>query len=365
MKWLGFREVAVKSLHVDAVDTKRRQALQHVKDLAEDIRGHGGEPIHAPTVREGSKALLCGRDRFAATLLNGAKKLWVHMVECDDQEAKELELAENIYRRADNRAELIASLVKLREQHLRAQDDAKRAAGEKVSNRTQDSPIARARKEVAKAAGISPRTVEDHQRRANETPGFPGAQIAQLGELTDDALPKDFRSFGLETTQVQRAQVATAREHLADMEGDVRHLMRTLADLETLGYVAPAHVQAIRTAAQTLGHAVREAVPAGLCWYCKARPELKENCAGCGGTGFVGRHAGDHVPAELKRTDVVHVAVNGELVPLAAHASGAPVARPAKNGKPLKVDVVGEDGVVNELTLERDGLPGADEEVPF
>lgn len=372
MKWLGFREVAVKSLRVDAVEVKRRQVQQHVKDLAEDIREHGGEPIHAPTVREGTKELLCGRDRFAASVLNGVKKLWVHVVDCTDAEAKELELAENIYRRADNRAELIASLVKLREQHLRAADDARRAAGETVSAAPQDSPRARARKEVAKAAGITTSTVRSHEAHASEPVEVTQAQMSQGREITGSEtasieLPAGFQAFGLEVSHEMRDRIDSTLVHLRDSEGDAKHVLRGLAEMEKLGgyTISAAHIQAIRERATALGHAIREAMPAGLCWYCKALPQLVANCNGCGGTGVVGRHAGDHVPEELKRIDVVHVAVNGEMVPLAAVAAGAPVAKAKKPGKAIKVDVVDETGVSHELTLEPDGLPAADEEVPF
>lgn len=370
MKWLGFRQVATKTPRIDVVDIKRRQAMQHVKDLAADIKAHGGEPIHAPTMRQGSGALLCGRDRFAATLLNGTKKLWVHVVECDDDEAKALELAENIYRRADNRAELIAQLVALKTQHLRAEDDAKRAAGEAVSEAPQHSPKARARREVAKAAGVSPAAVRKAEARAakpakeatNDAPE--GGTVSQAQDLEAAPLPPGFETYGVELSAELRGRIEETIAFCKDMERDARHVLRCLTDMERPGTytIAPAHIQQIRERAQALGHAVRAAMPAALCPYCKAQAAPMVNCNACGSTGVVGKHAGDHVPRELLATDVVMVAVNGQIVPL-ADSSAAPAAKPKKKGgKPIHVEVVDEVGAApRELTIDRTAAEESEE----
>src|SRR6185295_13430223 len=124
MRWVGYEQIRIASIHVDAANIRKRTKAAHVAELAGDIRARGEEPIHAPTVRGSDRRLLCGRDRIAALMVLKVKKIWCHVVDCTDAEARELELAENIYRRADNRAELIAELVNLKEQQLRA--DAKR-----------------------------------------------------------------------------------------------------------------------------------------------------------------------------------------------------------------------------------------------
>lgn len=374
MKWLGFRQVAVKSIRVDAVDIKRRMKLPHVAELADDIRQRGGEPIHAPTVRAGSNELLCGRDRFAASIDNKAKKLWVHLVECDDQEAKELELAENIYRRADNRAELIAQLVRLKEQHLRAEDEAKRAAGEKVSAASQDSPKARARREVAKAAGVSQATVKSHEKHARKSAEKAENDTGEVGEVTHPAapvepsapeLPAGFQAYGLEVGRELADGICAAHAWLSTIEGDARRIVGEITKLGQAGRpVAHAHLQAMRQQAQTLGHAIREAIPVGLCPYCKAQPALVTDCNGCGATGVVGRHTGDHVPRELLGTAPVTVAVNGHIVPLAdAAAALKELPKPKKKGgKPIHVEVIDEVGAApRELTIDRTAAEESEE----
>jgi hypothetical protein len=70
----------------------------------------------------------------------------------------------------------------------------------------------------------------------------------------------------------------------------------------------------------------------------------------------VGRHAGDHVPRELLGSEVVMVAVDGQIVPLAA-------AKPAKkNGKAIHVEVIDEVGAApRELTLDRTAAEESEE----
>jgi ParB-like chromosome segregation protein Spo0J len=372
VKWLGFKQLAVKSIVVDAVDIKRRKVKTHVLDLAKDIAEHGGEPIHAPTIRDDNMTLLCGRDRFAATLVNGAKRLWVHVVHCNDDEAKALELAENIYRRADNRAELIAQLVRLKEQHIRAEDDGKRAAGEAVSDAPQNSPKARARKEVARAAGVSTAAVRQAEARAaksakeaeltlrggvtvSQAPAASGETEKEEEAQPEAELPAGFQAYGVAVPPEERDAIAETVTWLKSLELSARQVVAAMTDAEKHHQfaIAPAHIQGIRERAQQLGHALREAIPAGLCPYCKDQAKLMDACAGCGGVGVVGRNAGDHVPRELLATDPVMVAVNGQIVPLAE--AGAPAKPKAKkNDKAIHVEVIDEVGAApRELTLDR------------
>jgi hypothetical protein len=368
VNWLGYKQVTVKSIVVDAVDIRRRVAMQHVADLAESIRENGGEAIHAPTIRAGSSAILCGRDRVAASIVNKTKKIWVHVVECGDDEAKSLELSENIYRRPidkESRAQMVTALVKLKEQQIRAIDEAKRQAGEEISDAPQNSPKARARKEVARAAGISPAAVKKHEQRAMTEPGTVSpAQTAQPSEIT---LPEGFETFGLTVPWNDADAIVNTAEWLADFETATRKILRDLTEIEKLGVyaISAAHIQVIRERAQLLGHAVRDAMPAGLCFYCKGQLELVEACAGCGGTGVGGRHGGDSAPADLKRTDLVFVSRNGDVVPLNGdvvplNGDAPPAAKKGKRGsKQIHVEVVDEVGAApRELTLEPDADVG-------
>ena len=369
MKWLGYKQVSAKSIRVDMVDIKRRMTLQHVKDLAADISAAGEQPIHAPTIRT-TDDILCGRDRYAAMLLNKTKKLWVHVAECSDAEARQLELRENIYRRPTEkteRAKQLAELVQLAQQRYAVEDEAKREAGEVVSEAPQDSPKARARRDVARAAGVSTETVKKaEQRAANsakeaELTHGGGGTVSPAPAIVPTELPAGFQAYGLDVPESERGVVVETIEWLKGLEADARKVVAAMTGAEKHRHwaMSPVHAQAIKERAQALGQALRDAMPAGLCPYCKDRPELMDACNGCGGVGIVGRHAGDHVPHELLAADPVMVAVDGQIVPLAGWKPAK--AKAKKNGKPIHVEVVDEDGAARDLTLERDAAEESEE----
>ena len=365
MRWLGYKQVSFKSIRVDMPDIKRRMKTDHVKDLAENIKMHGSEPIQAPTVRAKTSDLLCGRDRYSASLLNEAKKLWVHVVECDDREAKELELSENIYRRADNRAELIAQLVKLKEQHYKAEQEQAIARGEKVSAAPSNSPIAKARKEVAKAANVSTATVVSHEKHvarksakdAEIGNGEPGEVTRVQGDETEQEgaivyeLPEGFNTFGLIVSQDEIREIENITLVLGDWDKANRRTLGHLTDIEKAGgaALAPTHAQKIRERLQAAGHAIRDAIPASLCYFCKSLDALKAACPACGGTGVVGMHGGDNVPPELKLGEPkARVAVNGKFMMVGA-ADNAAVGAEAKPAKQKSIKVTQVDGSVADL----------------
>lgn len=352
MRWLGYREVAVKSIHCDVVDIRRRMKEPHVAALAKDIAAAGEQPIHAPTVREdGQHTLLCGRDRLAASMLNKAKKLWVHIAECTDQEAKQLELRENIYRRpVDNRAEQLAQLVELQKQQIRASEaetigDSVHDSDAASKSRKSDKQVtAAARKEVARAAGVSTAAVKKAEQRAAskevEKEEQPSAEIE---------LPEGFNDFELDLPAEAKAAIGRTALWLNGRDWELRNILSELTDAaKTDGYaLAAVHVQKIREAVQTAGHAVRAAIPASLCFFCKAQPALTPNCNACGGMGVVGRHGGDNVPPELKRIGAdTRVAVDGKIVPIGGAANAAEASKPSKPRKRLRV----EDENGNDIT---------------
>jgi hypothetical protein len=53
MKWLGYRQIALKSIVVDAPDIRLRMKQPHVIELAANIQKHGEEPANAPSIRGG------------------------------------------------------------------------------------------------------------------------------------------------------------------------------------------------------------------------------------------------------------------------------------------------------------------------
>ena len=369
MNWASpeYKRVRITSIRCDVADIRRRMKEPHVKELAADIKARGESPIHAPAIRADSNGLLAGRDRMAALMVNKAKSIWVHRAECTDQEARALELAENIYRRADNRSELLAELQRITEQRISAEQDDARARGEAVPAGNTNSPAAQARREVARAAGVRPASVKRAEirvtQRAASVTVSPMPDSASEPEEEANAggaieLPPKFQTFGLDVPFASRAAIATAVNELGDWANDFNALLRRLTEIEKQGgyAVAPAHLQRIRERFEQAGHAVRDAVPTSLCFYCKAQPASTPTCPACGQTGVVGRHGGDNVPPELKQGGAAaRVAVNGKFV-LVGGAANAVAA--SATSKPVKTIRVVMDGV--EIPL-----PDGDDELAF
>jgi len=345
MRWLGYKRLSVKSIVLDVPDIRKRMKAPHVAELAKDEEDSGKEYIHAPTIRGEDRRLICGRDRMAGALLNKRKSIWFHVVDCTDKEAAELEEKENIYRRHSEgeRAASLARLVALQEQKLRSERDA--SIGDNVADagtaskppKSDKTIKIEARRAVARAAGITPKSVKQAEARA-------AAAETQLAEpeLTEEEanaggkieLPPKFNTFDLDLPLASRSVISETAVWLGDWAQTINGMLRELTELDKQGTyaVAPAHIQKIRDAFQGAGHAVREAIPASLCFYCKAQPAATPNCSACGGTGVVGRHGGDNVPPEAKLVgDKARCAVGGKWVLVGAAANAAEATSPRRS----------------------------------
>jgi hypothetical protein len=370
MKWQGYKQIALKSIIVDAPDIRKRMKAPHVVELANDIRAAGEQPIHAPTIFAPSNALLCGRDRFAALMILKAKRIWVHVADCSPGEADELELRENIYRRpVENRAELLAQLVALKEQEIRAREGGER--GNTVTPSAQ-SVKAQARKEVARAAGVKPAAVKRAEQRAAAKDSAPGGHGPQGEPASAPApvacetpagggnlppkLPDGFDDLGLGMDQGEIERVNAATGLVAGWEKATTAILTQLT--RQGGPLAAGHIQRIRTAGQALGHAIRDAAPVKRCLYCKGHAALVANCFACGQTGFMGRNDDGNAPAELRAAGKdARVAVNGAFVPYDGALDALKRAPAPKAAKPGAKRVSVQDEAGRDLTfVPDDGL---------
>lgn len=377
MNWLGYRQVRIASIHVEAADIKKRTKAAHVAELAGDIRARGEEPIHAPTIRAKDRKLLCGRDRVAALLCLKVKKIWCHVVECDDKEAKELELAENIYRRADNRSELIAQLVSLKEQQIAAQ----RAAAEPgtVSQAPYAQPRAIARKAVAKAAGISPAAVRKAEQRAAKNdsgagPGRAGTETPSEArrESAASSSPEDMTGSGgaagaTQEEDVQpltldllglgvdddgaRAVMDLAVGEQAAIDDADKHLRLAQSALSRFSLAVVQ--QELKEQVRRVASMVRAARPEAICPWCKGLPQIAK-CEPCHTLGWVTAEKRERAPKELREGPPM-VAIDGVFYPYADVRDGK---LPAKNGKAAKpekrIKTVLGDGAGNEIEFVPD-----------
>lgn len=378
MKFTGYKHVQLSSLRFDIPDVKKRSKAAHVAELAASIRESGDDLIHAPTVRAESRELVCGRDRIAALIMLKAKKLWVHLVDCTDAEARMLERAENAYRRPiENRDQLIAEMVALASAQIVAESAVAAREGGTVSPPSKHAVTATARKQVARAAGIKPASVKKAQQRAArkasgggpsaaaETPSTarrepmassPGGYdmatsgAAAGGASGEDVQPPTLDLLGCDDASGEAvAKFARGDQEAIDRADQLlRQAQGELRKLTTCTAFQQLHQQVHRVASM-----VRAARPEFICPWCKGLPKTTvAACEPCAGLGYVSHEIAGRSPPELRNADAPIVMIDGKAFPYADVRDGK--GKPGKNGKPVKasktLSVVTTDG--NEADLE-------------
>jgi ParB-like chromosome segregation protein Spo0J len=353
MKWCGTKRVALKSIILPGNFSATR-AAPRITELATSIREHG--TIAPPVVEAKTNRLIAGHDRVAALLALKETHVDCRVVEGTPREIRRMQIAENLHRRGDDAKALIAEYARAEEAAIIEEHCVEVATGVVTAQRVKQEANA----VVAEAKGIKPKSVRQAKRRARVKEE---QQVAAPEPVVPEAspevpLPEGFAAYGIDIPAADREVIAETLAWLKDLESLARRTVAAMTDAEKHRQfsIAPSHVQGIRERAAALGHALREAMPAGLCPYCKFRPALVSNCAGCGGVGVAGRHAGDHVPRELLGAEVVMVAVDGKIVPLTAAKTAK------KNGKAILVEVIDAVGAApRELTLDRTAAEESEE----
>lgn len=348
MKWLGYREVAVKSITLDAADIRRRMKSPDVAMLAEGATEMGDDYIHPPTIRAADKLLICGRNRIAGAVLRKARKIWVHLCECTDEEAALLEKIENAHRRQDDRTALIAAIAKEREAYRRGtQPDASTQEIRTLANRDAAAltGVSIARVKNAKAAVAA-------EQRAAEAPAVADGDTAFAPGDTDqraEPAPPCLDLLGVDDSNT-RFVCGIAKDFQKAVDEADKHLRLALAALKPLE--SQPMGQRLRPQIERVGSLVRSERPAAICPWCKGLPiaTTGARCAGCGGEFFVSAEKLERAPQELREQPLV--AIDGKFYPYVDVAAGK---LPPKNGhaKPTKrITAVDEAG--NEIPLDAD-----------
>jgi len=108
----GSKRLPISKLKLPG-DIKQRQASKHVQDLAKSMDITGGAPLNPPTVDKETFRVVTGCDRIAALLSLGAKSVTVELVSGDAIDLARATIAENLYRRQEDRDQLTRDLVDL------------------------------------------------------------------------------------------------------------------------------------------------------------------------------------------------------------------------------------------------------------
>jgi len=351
MNWKGYKKVAFTSVKTDQADIRARSKQPHVSDLAANIREHGDEPIHAPTVRVPGNVLLCGRDRMAALLVLKTKRVWVRLAECTDEEAADLEASENIYRRHDDHDSVIARAVRAKEALIRASSTsgdkcpASGTASKKAPKSTQ-AVKAEARRQVARDAGVTAGAIKQSEQRAAVKESAAGAHGPALREpaapAVVPALPPTLNLLGCDDAST-RAVCAFAKPYQDAIDEADKHLRLALGALKKIEMSRLG--QELRMQVERVGGLVRSKRPEFICPWCKGLPKATFGvCGACNGEGYVSAEVAARADGKLLEASPPVVAFHGRPVPYLDARDG----RLPKNGAPpapgRSIQVVDEQG---------------------
>ncbi|MEP6652075.1 MAG: ParB N-terminal domain-containing protein [Myxococcales bacterium] len=306
MIWRGYLQFPVKKLKLPG-DISQRQKQQHVVELAKSIEDNGGDPIHAPTVNADTMTLIAGRDRMAALLLNKAKKVWCHvMAEVSEEDARNVEIDENLHRRRDDRDELIARRFRRLAEEFR-QDDAEQSG--KVSHNAGRPTTAetRAAEKLARHAGVTPRAIRQAVSRVEGHSHRPGEE-KETPKKRPDPPPVD--TWGLPMAQDDADEVRMVQAAMDRMDHLLRNAQAASKPLEQSPVGARIY-QRLKATLHAAAYEVRSHRPTAFCPYCKRLPDRVAACSGCSGIGYVGVESTWVVADELKRRGEDAVVVDG------------------------------------------------------
>ncbi len=377
IEWLGQKRILLDSITFPAGFAARKKA-DHVKDRAASIMRTGGRPINAPTVRQlpGKRLVITGRDRLAAMFVNGETHALVELVRCTDDQAKKIELDENLERRrGDDYDAMLAERVALEEKAIRAQEVADRieadnlaeeraAKGEKPTKATKakggkkgrpETAKGKAREIVAKQTGKSVEAIRQAEKRVTgkvkaKKRTAEEQRKSDPAELTKSPWP-GVETWGLAIDDTMRDKegpaMLAASKALDDASRHLNAALRALVPLEK----APTKLERatyvrVYSAVQEAHSTARRAALDAVCPTCKWIPGRRKDCTGCGETGWVSKDAIDNAAEPLTRrgADAVVPDFAGGFMSLADASKGASK-KPIPTGKPtLTIEVEGANG---------------------
>lgn len=297
MELIGFREMEIANLVIDG-DFRMRIDSVRVQERAKSMARIG--QIHEPIVRMPQMRLLTGRDRAAAHVVLGHSKMTCKLVSCTDQEALEIELAENAHRRHDTE-EQRRSMQRI----FQLYTDQEIATPALPNSRGRRKAVKKkALLRLASERGIKPESLRRNlirgrnlERKRDEKAGFiQGASevvcpIELIGmEVTPDFM-RDIKIIIGQTRELlatlHKAQVILT--NLASAQGGKLPLQRM-------------RFQRLYDEIKACGAAARGIIPISLCPWCKGLDGIQENCNGCVQTGWISRDQMDQVPRDLWNT---------------------------------------------------------------
>jgi hypothetical protein len=359
VKWLGYQQLPLSKLKLPG-DIKARMSRPRVEDLANSIQLLGDEPINALTVEKDGLVLIAGRDRTAALMKLGVKKVWCHIaVEMTEEDRADIEMFENLHRRQDNRDDLIARRVKRVEGELldKMSDNSPRQPGRPKSTK------AAAREVVARELDTTPEAVRAAEKRAEQ---------ATAEDMADDGapcvhvdVPPPVETWGVPVEHLAQefASVRIAQEAMRAADRHMQQAQRALSALEDGGGIAGQLHSRLYGGVHATAAQLRASIPSALCPYCKGLANRRATCGGCGGLGYVGDDAllGVHDGLKLRGADAVVPDGRGGFVKVIGGTAG----NSGVSGRVEPAAVPPTNRRLNIQDAEGNPIVVPDEAVPF
>lgn len=269
--------------------------------------------LQEPIVRASDMRPLCGLGRIASCAVLQEEEVTVKLVECTDEEAVIVTLAENGVRTHDSAK--AASLEKDLLAMLEAREPSNDPPWDGVSmkrGRPKNPKIA-AREMAAEASGLKPETLRMREYRdkvKNAPPVLPAEPTAP-----------PFRTIGRELHPTFIRQVAKVHE---DLSSAAKRLSAALSDLTRLEKSGLPYrrdrVDRLKEDLRSLSEAFRSMRPAALCPSCKGVDDVQNECAGCATVGYITEGQVASVPSELWDEESPVVLFRGYQRPLSEFA---------------------------------------------
>lgn len=308
LKWVTIMDLRLPG------DFKARLASEGVRQLADS-----GDILQPPAIRKEDSSVIFGGDRLAAVHKRGNQQAEVWVIDCTEDEAEEMRLVENAFRRETDhgaRAALVA-------RHLAA-IDARKATQEAINFQSKEKPKrgrpltaeGAARAEVAAATGVSKNALEVQAHREK------AEQRSEAGAQQGDGNQSVPAPAGV--APPPGADIAEKLDAINALLVQATGLVTKLAK-EHPELVERFQLQALKFKLQReVAPGFRAIRPLATCGYCKLVASELPNCGACKGSGWLTQDQHADMPGELLVTgDGAGIFMDGKFVTLVQLAAEA------------------------------------------
>ena len=281
----GPKTIKIEKLKLPG-DIKQRQASKHVQDLAKSMDITGGAPLNPPTVDKETMRVVTGCDRIAALMLLKTDKVTVELVSGDAIDLARATIAENLYRRHEDRDQLTRELVDL---EIKVHGVPQLPTAPPKRGRPSTGKKEAIRK-IAEEKGISEAAVKQADKRARAEE----KKAAEPSQPEPTPPPPPILTLGLDVPPDVLAAAEKEQALVDKMDRLLAELNRTYtayqdARGERVGLkTGQRHATALKSAFDAFS-TIRGQRPACVCPHCKLWPELRKTCACCRTFGFIGK----------------------------------------------------------------------------